>query len=89
MPLSYDDLIEPAIVKQVSKNVAYCRCTRTKNPPFCDGSHEGTNVQPHILEFAEPTTIAICRCWRSKTTLLRRHPRPLGEAERKIRRHHG
>ena len=66
MTLSYDDLIEPTIVHQVSKSVAYCRCTRTKNPPFCDGSHEGTNMQPHILEFNEPTTIAICRCWRSK-----------------------
>ena len=35
MGLSYDDLIEPTIVRQVSKSVAYCRCTRTKNPPFC------------------------------------------------------
>ena len=66
MALSYEDLIEPVIVKQVSKTVAYCRCTRTKNPPFCDGSHAATNITPHILEFAEPTTIAICRCWRSK-----------------------
>ena len=45
MPLSYDDLIEPTIVKQVSKSVAYCRCTRTKNPPFCDGTH-GRLVKP-------------------------------------------
>ena len=30
MPLSYDDLIEPTIVRQVSKSVAYCRCTRRK-----------------------------------------------------------
>ena len=66
MALSYEDLIEPTIVHQVSKSVAYCRCTRTKNPPFCDGSHAATNIQPHILEFNEPTTVAICRCWRSK-----------------------
>jgi hypothetical protein len=30
MPLSYDDLIEPTIVRQVSKSVAYCRCTEAK-----------------------------------------------------------
>ena len=42
MTLSYEDLIEPTIVKQVSRTVAYCRCTRTKNPPFCDGSHAAT-----------------------------------------------
>ena len=44
MTLFYEDLIEPTIVKQVSKEVAYCRCTRSKNLPFCDGSHEGTNI---------------------------------------------
>ena len=49
MPLSYDDLIEPTIVKQVSKSVAYCRCTRSKNLPFCDGSHAATNIQPFVL----------------------------------------
>src|SRR5690349_24073094 len=66
MPLSYDDLIEPTIVRQVSKSVAYCRCTRSKNLPFCDGSHAVTNVQPFILELKQPETIAICRCWKSK-----------------------
>ncbi|MDP2603591.1 MAG: CDGSH iron-sulfur domain-containing protein [Deltaproteobacteria bacterium] len=66
MPLSYEDLIAPTIVKQVSKSVAYCRCTRSKNLPFCDGSHAVTSIRPHILEFDEPTTIAICRCWKSK-----------------------
>src|SRR5512142_1455074 len=66
MGLSYEDLIEPAIVRQVSKSVAYCRCTRTKNPPFCDGSHAVTSITPRILEFNEPTTVAICRCWKSK-----------------------
>ncbi|HXK30044.1 MAG TPA: CDGSH iron-sulfur domain-containing protein, partial [Candidatus Binatia bacterium] len=51
MPLSYEDLIAPTIVKQVSKSVAYCRCTRSKNLPFCDGSHAVTSIRPHILEF--------------------------------------
>ena len=66
MPLSYDDLVEPTIVKQVSKSVAYCRCTRSKNLPFCDGSHEATTIQPFILELEQPETVAVCRCWRSK-----------------------
>jgi CDGSH-type Zn-finger protein len=64
--LSYNDLIEPVIVKQVSKSVAYCRCTRSRNLPFCDGSHVVTSIKPRILELDEPATIAICRCWKSK-----------------------
>ena len=66
MPLSYEDLIEPTIVRQDSKSVAYCRCTRSKNLPFCDDSHAATNILPAVLEFAQPETIAICRCWKSK-----------------------
>lgn len=66
MPLSYEDLIEPMIVRQESKNVAYCRCTRSKNLPFCDGSHVATTIQPFELELQQPETIAICRCWKSK-----------------------
>lgn len=66
MELAYEDLIQPYIVKQVSKRIAYCRCTRTKNPPFCDGSHVVTTTTPHILEFEAPKTLAICACWKSK-----------------------
>src|SRR6266576_2558661 len=84
MTLSYDDLIEPTIVKQVSKSVAYCRCTRSKNLPFCDGSHAVTNIQPFVLELEQPQTIAICRCWRSKDhLLLRRDTRTAGKAQGK------
>ena len=27
-----------------------CACGRTSNQPFCDGSHQGTAVQPLVLE---------------------------------------
>ena len=66
MELAYEDLIQPYIVKQVSKQIAYCRCPRTKNPPFCDGSHVVTSITPCILAFESAKTIAICACWKSK-----------------------
>jgi CDGSH-type Zn-finger protein len=67
MALAYEDLQQPYIVKQVTKEVAYCMCGRTKNPPFCDDSHVVTSILPHVIEVEAPTTMAICSCWKSKT----------------------
>ena len=67
MEVPYPDLIQPYIVKQISKSKAYCMCGRTKDAPFCDGSHLTTNLQPRVIEVDSPTTMAICSCWKSQT----------------------
>ena len=67
MPLAYKDLKQPFIIRQVSKSVAYCKCGKSNNLPFCDDSHLTTNMQPAVLEFDAPRTIAICSCWKSNT----------------------
>ena len=33
-----------------NKNYAWCACGRSRNQPFCDGSHKGTGFQPVIFK---------------------------------------
>jgi CDGSH-type Zn-finger protein len=40
----------------------WCRCGKTKTPPFCDGSHAGSGITPLAFEIEEAQTAAICNC---------------------------
>lgn len=45
---------------------SFCSCGQTKNPPYCDGSHKGSLIQPHRVVFEEDQTVSICGCGLSK-----------------------
>lgn len=45
---------------------AFCQCGQTKNPPFCDGAHKGTGVEPIRVTFEEDRKVSICMCGKSE-----------------------
>ena len=45
----------------------WCACGRSKNQPFCDGSHKSTTFTPVKFEITQPTQVALCGCKRTKT----------------------
>ncbi|MDP1683277.1 MAG: CDGSH iron-sulfur domain-containing protein [Burkholderiales bacterium] len=52
---------------EASKEYWYCACGKSKNQPWCDGSHEGAGVEP-ISFVAEKTGSAwLCGCRMSET----------------------
>ncbi|MBF0614171.1 MAG: CDGSH iron-sulfur domain-containing protein [Magnetococcales bacterium] len=40
-------------------------CGRSGKDPHCDGSHQGTGMQPKRVEMGQSGTVAVCVCHRS------------------------
>jgi len=44
----------------------WCSCGKTKNQPFCDGSHEDTAFLPMEFTITEKKQYALCNCQRTQ-----------------------
>jgi CDGSH-type Zn-finger protein len=53
---------EPIVVNENPGTVYYCLCGKTKNAPYCDGSHEGTGCKPYELKVEKKQEVHICTC---------------------------
>ncbi len=45
----------------------WCACGRSKNQPFCDGSHKGMGITPVKFEITEKRKVALCGCKHTQT----------------------
>ncbi len=48
----------------------WCACGRSASQPFCDGSHEGTGIQPVEYVAEKSTTKFFCACKATKNPPL-------------------
>ena len=44
----------------------WCACGRSKDQPFCDGSHKGTGFSPVELKVEKKETYWLCGCKATK-----------------------
>lgn len=51
-----------AVEVEAGKSYFWCRCGRSKNQPFCDGSHAVTSLRPVSFKADEAKTLYFCGC---------------------------
>jgi CDGSH iron-sulfur domain-containing protein 3 len=52
----------PLVTELEPGTYAWCQCGKTKTPPYCDGSHEGSGITPLMFTVEEKSSAAICNC---------------------------
>ncbi len=50
------------VTLEQGKEYAFCRCGRSKDQPFCDGSHSGTGFTPKMFKAREDGDAFLCQC---------------------------
>jgi CDGSH-type Zn-finger protein len=55
----------PVVLELEPGTYFWCACGRSRNQPFCDGSHDDTGILPVSFELKEAKRVALCQCKRT------------------------
>lgn len=56
----------PAALSLEPGNYFWCACGKSKNQPFCDGSHQGSGIIPTQFKIDVKKEVFLCQCKQSK-----------------------
>jgi CDGSH-type Zn-finger protein len=57
----------PYVLELAPGTYWWCACGRSKNQPFCDGSHKVTGITPVKFEITASQKVALCGCKHTGT----------------------
>lgn len=55
-----------AVELVAGKSYYWCACGRSKNQPFCDGSHKSTDIEPVKFTAEKTATAHLCGCKQTR-----------------------
>lgn len=53
---------KPAVLDLEAGTYYWCTCGESKNQPFCDGAHKGSEFTPMQFKLEEKQRVALCQC---------------------------
>ena len=57
---------EPHVVSVSKGETKYiCQCGKTSTPPYCDGSHQGSGVEPLEYTASKDEQLYVCGCGKT------------------------
>lgn len=59
------DIKPKKVILNQGEEYYFCACGRSKNQPFCDGSHAGTDFKPKAFTAEETGDVFLCQCKHS------------------------